>query len=32
MWAHMAHSRRLRRILLRDYDRIGVYLPFDLVK
>ena len=31
-WAHMARSRPLRRVLLKEYDRIGNFLPFALVE
>ena len=30
LWAHMARSRPLRRVLLGEYDRIGNFLPFVL--
>jgi hypothetical protein len=32
IWAHMARSRPLRRVLLSEYDRIGSCLPFRLVE
>ncbi len=32
VWAHMARSRPLRRVLLAEYDRIGNDLPFVLIE